>query len=137
MNPTDKEALVESMALAIRDYEGGPGSLNYQLNNPGNFRPSPAGYKAKYGNVRVIDTDTNPSYLYHKGKFACFPTYELGFEYLENHIRNKARQNPNWRLLEFFETYSPTGDNNNPIHYAIFVARRMGVSTSFVMGDLV
>jgi hypothetical protein len=108
--------MLSTFCTAIRDYEGVPGDLNYQNNNPGNVRCSPVGYAAEYGNVLCVDT---PS-----GQFAKFPTYDLGWLYLKNLVRERADQHPTWTIVDFFNVYSPTGDNNHPNDYAAFVARR-------------
>lgn len=119
--------MLDTFCSAIRDYEGKPGDLNYLLNNPGDCRPSPVGYLPKYEPVFIIDTDTNPDYLYHKGKFAKFPSYAIGYEYLENLVHFTATNHPQWTILQFFESYAPTTDGNEPLPYAQFVATRCGV----------
>ena len=130
------QSMLYRFCLAIRDYEGEPGALNYRLNNPGDCRPSPVGYLPKYGNVEIIDTDTDPAYPYHVGKFAKFPTYELGWEYLTEIVKEYAAQNPTQNIIQFFQHYAPSSDNNNPTHYGIFVARRIGVDASWQIGGL-
>lgn len=125
-----------SFCEAIRDYEGRPGDLNYQLNNPGDCRCSPVGYLPKYGLVRCIDTNTNPAYLFHKGKFAMFPTYELGWEYLLNMVHVMAANHSSWSIVDFFAHYSPTSDGNAPNKYAEWVADRLGVSTATTLSQL-
>jgi hypothetical protein len=113
---------------AIRDFEGKPGDLNYQLNNPGDCRPSPVGYLPKYEPVEIIDTDTDPRYPYHIGKFAKFPTYELGWEYLQAMVHMMATNHPNWTLIDFFNHFAPASDgSNDPNQYAKFVANRLSV----------
>lgn len=121
---------------SIRDYEGAPGDLNYQLNNPGDCRPSSVGYLAKYGNVQIVDTDTNPAYLFHKGKFAKFPTYELGWEYLLALVLGRANLHPEWTILDFFSVYSPSSDGNSTTAYAQNVATRCGVTICTTLGQL-
>ncbi len=116
------------MCLAIRDYEGAPGDLNYQNNNPGNCRCSAVGYAPYYGTVLCVDTTS--------GKFAKFATYDLGWHYLLNLVKERAIANPTWSLVQFFESYAPAADKNNPTHYAIFVAKRMGVTTDWQLSNL-
>lgn len=128
--PPDKSSNLVRFCTSIRDYEGRPGSLNYQLNNPGDCRPSPVGYLPKYGLVEIIDTNTDPRYLYHKGKFAKFPTYALGWEYLLNMVHFTAANHPAWTLYDFFAHYAPTKDGNSPKPYAENVAKRCGISPS-------
>ena len=113
---------------ALTNYEGVPGDLNYQLNNPGDCRPSPVGYLPKYQPVVIIDTDTNPQYLYHKGSFAMFPSWAIGWEYLQNLILNWATLHPTWTFLDFFNSYSPSTDGNAPAAYAAAIAKECGVT---------
>lgn len=135
--PQSQISLLEKFCTAIRDFEGAPGDLNYQLNNPGDCRPSPSGYLSKYEPVEIIDTDTNQQYLYHRGKFAKFPTYELGWEYLLALVEEMAKSHSQWTILDFFSDYSPSSDGNQPSLYALFVARRCGVETDCLMSKII
>lgn len=128
--------MIDTLCAGIRDYEGAPGDLNYQLNNPGDCRPSPVGYLPKYGDVITIDTDTDPAYPFHKGKFSKFPTYAQGWEYLQNLFLNWATLHPSWTLLELMQNYSPSSDGNAPAAYAAFLAKRCNVSVSITLQDL-
>ncbi len=121
MNTT--KATLNNFCLAIRDHEGSPGDLNYKNNNPGNFRCSSVGYAPKYGNVLCVDTKS--------GKFAKFPTYELGWLYLQNIVKERIQKYPEWTFIDFFSNYAPSVDDNNPVLYAKFVAFRCGVGTDF------
>lgn len=121
---------------ALRDYEGKPGDLNYQLNNPGDCRPSPVGYLPRYQPVEIIDTDTDPRYPYHVGKFAKFPSYEVGWQYLENMVQTMAENHPVWTILDFFTHFAPSGDRNDPNAYAENVAGRCGVSPTTTLQAL-
>ena len=114
------------LATGIRDYEGLPGALNYQLCNPGDCRPSPEGYLPKYEPVVIVDTDTDPAYPYHKGKFAKFPSYAIGWTYLLNLLRNMIENHPNWTLNELMAAYAPATDANEPLAYAANLGRRLG-----------
>ena len=118
------------LATGIRDYEGGPGDLNYQLNNPGDCRPSPYGYLPKYEPVTIINTDTNPNYPYHKGSFAMFPTYAVGWTYLLNLLKNMIQMHPNWTLNDLMSAYAPSTDGNAPTAYGEFLGQRLGVDSS-------
>jgi hypothetical protein len=119
-NPTPQSPtapdLLTTFCEAIRDYEGSPGDLNYQNNNPGNCRCSPVGYAAEYGNVLCVETAS--------GKFAKFPTYALGWLYLKNLVDGRIKANPSWTFFDFFRVYSPRADSNDPSAYAEFVAKR-------------
>lgn len=129
-------SMLERFATAIRDFEGKPGDLNYMLNNPGDCRPSPVGYLAKYQPVEIVDTDTDPNYPYHVGKFAKFPTYELGWEYLLNLIQYRAELHPDWTILEFFQNYAPSTDKNPTLQYAETVAGQCGVAVTCTLKEL-
>lgn len=130
-----KHPMLLKCAIAIRDYEGAPGDLNYQLNNPGDCRPSKVGYLPVYGNVEIINTNTDPRYPFHKGNFAKFPTYNQGWLYLLRTLETKAQTHPSWTLYEFIadpqEGFSPAADGNNCMHYAIFLAKRLGVTVDW------
>lgn len=114
---------LEKFCLAIRDFEGKPGDLNYKNNNPGNVRCSPVGYLPKYGNVKCVNN------------FAVFPTYALGWEYLNNLVHFIAVSHPTWTILDFFKSYAPP--STNPTRkYAIFIADRLGVPVSTTLNNL-
>jgi hypothetical protein len=71
---------ITKWAEAIKQHEGWfIGSRSYRNNNPGNFKFSPVGYRSIYGTVGKDD----------KG-FAIFPTYELGWTYLVNSLKNQC-----------------------------------------------
>ena len=131
-------SMLETFCGAIRDYEGKPGDLNYMLNNPGDVRPSPVGYLPMYEPVVIVDTDTSTIYPFHKGKFAKFPTYEIGWEYLMNLVHYTATIHPDWTILDYFSHYAPTSDGNAPLPYADYVATACGCtvdnSLQFLLG---
>ncbi len=119
-----KKDMLATFCTAIRDYEGQPGDLNYKNNNPGNFRCSPVGYLPKYGNVRCVN------------HFAVFPSYELGWEYLEASVMHWASLHPTWTIFDFFSHYAPPSDNNPTLTYAANVAGKCGVPVSTRLKDL-
>jgi len=135
--PPAPTSMLEEFCTAIRDYEGKPGDLNYMLNNPGDCRPSPDGYLAKYEPVEIIDTNTNPHYLFHKGSFAKFPSYAIGWEYLVNLVSHTIFMHPNWTFVDFFNHYAPSSDANNPNAYAAYVAGRLAVPKTYQIKLLV
>lgn len=115
--------LLDLMCAAITDYEGGPADLNHRNLNPGNIRSWPT------------QIGTN------KG-FAVFRSWEEGMSALRQLITLAAMgktqsYKPTMSLLEFFEKYAPGSDNNHPLAYAKFVARRMGVDITFQIKNLV
>ena len=119
------EPMLDTFCKAIRDFEGVPGDLNYRNCNPGNCRCSPVGYLPKYGNVKCSP-----------GGFAIFPTYELGWEYLQALVHHRAELHPEWTVLDFFKVYAPAGDNNPTEKYAKYVAARCGVIPTTKLKDL-
>lgn len=123
-----KTPMLDTFCTAIRDFEGVPGDLNYTNNNPGNCRCSSVGYLAKYGNVLCVDT---PS-----GKFAKFPTYELGWEYLQNTVLSWTNLHPTWTILDFFAHYAPASDKNPTTAYAKNVAVKCDVPVETTLQDL-
>lgn len=104
-------------ALAIKDYEGGPGDLNHRLNNPGNIRSV-------------------------KGPFLKFKTWEEGWNALLDYLTRAATgkhkaYKPEFTLEQFFRVYAPIADKNNPVAYAKYVAKRLGVPTSEKIKNLI
>jgi len=127
---TDKAVLLDDFCDAIKKHEGWfLGSRIQRNNNPGNCRFSSEGYLTKYGNVK---RDTQ--------NFAIFPSYELGWLYLQNLILHKAKQHPNWTISTFFadedEGYAPVSDGNNSLRYADVVRTRMGVDPLWTLRNL-
>lgn len=131
----EKEYLLDSMLDAVEEFEGfyAPeqhprypnGTRSWRNMNPGNL---------KYAKQpKAIGKDD-------KG-FAKFRTYADGREALANMILNAARgksrvYKPTMTLAQFFSTYAPSTDHNNPAAYANYVAKQMGVATSFVISNL-
>lgn len=122
--PMPKPAMLDTFCTALRDFEGKPGDLNYKNNNPGNFRCSPVGYLAKYGAVKCV------------GNFAVFPSYELGWEYLQASVLHWATLHPTWTIFDFFSHYAPPSDNNPTLTYASNVAGKCGVPVSTTLQNL-
>lgn len=109
---------LDSLCNAIKVYEGWfEGSRSFRNNNPGNCKFSPVGYLPKYGEVKR-----------DKDNFAIFSSYEIGWEYLQNLVKEKCKKHPDWNLVSFFKEYAPDNDGNNSTNYASWVAKRMGVS---------
>jgi len=122
---------IELWADAIKQHEGWyKGSRSYRNNNEGNFKYNPSGYRSIYG---AVGRDADG--------FAIFPTYALGRLYLINFLTaaasGKSRvYRPDMSLYEFFSTYAPSQDHNDPKHYAEVVAERMGVEPSVIIKTL-
>lgn len=128
-----KEALLNGLCLAIKEMEGwfppSPkypnGSKSWRNNNPGNTKYSTKGYLSKYEPVKKDATG-----------FAVFKDYATGWLYLKNLVLSKAKANPNWDLLDFASNWAPASDNNNPVAYSDFLAKKMGVSTTWMLKNL-
>ena len=120
------KATLENLCLALRDFEGKPGDQNYRLNNPGNCRYNEGGYLPMYG---VVGRSKNG--------FAIFETYEIGWLYLKNMIKNQIKKNPTWTLRDFIYNYAPPEDENPTENYGRFLGKRLGVDMSFPLKDLV
>lgn len=121
---------IEEWAYAVKDYEGyikpgekGPngmvypeGSAAYRNNNPGNLRGS------KYPHTMV-------------GGFCKFATYDIGWQALVFQLtiacdgRSQVYK-PTMSLFDFYRKYAPTGDNNVPDSYALYIASRLKVNPS-------
>ena len=112
-----KGTLMDKWADAIQQHEGWyPGSRSYRNNNPGNI---------KYiGQKRAIGSD---------GTFCVFASYEDGraelIDLLTRASSGKSSlYSPEMNLIEFYNRYAPSSDNNNPNAYAKAVASFMGIS---------
>jgi len=120
--PEPSKATLTNLCRAIEIMEGS----NPAIHNPGNCRYSQEGYAAIYGHVGKTPAG-----------FAIFKDYATGWLYLQNLIRLKRKNHPNWTLLDLFKNYAPQADDNDPVHYASFVAKRMGVNSDFQLKNLV
>lgn len=118
--PKPPPKLLIPFCAAIQDYEGYfKGSRSYRNNNPGNLR-----FEAQPG--------TN-------GKdaqgFAIYTTYQAGWISLVTMISNAASgkssvYQPSMTILQFFDKYAPSSDSNDPHAYALYVAKRIGVTAA-------
>lgn len=92
------------------------GSPSYRNKNPGNIR--------YVGQKRAIGRD--------KSNFCIFATYDDGYRELKDMLvracsGKSTSYSPEMTLLQFYEKYAPSSDNNFPRNYALFVAKRIGV----------
>lgn len=122
--PMPTKSMLDTFCTALMNFEGKPGDLNYLNNNPGNVRCSPVGYLAKYGNVKCVN------------RFAKFPTFELGWEYLLATVHHRAVLHPDWTILDFFQQWAPPSDNNPTHIYAQTVADKCGVPVTTTLKEL-
>ena len=87
----------------------------------------------------------NPGALRSKsGPFLKFKTYEEGFEALLDYLKRAATgqhkaypKGGEHTLLEFQKIYSPSNDHNDPLKYAQFVAKRVGIDITTKIKTLV
>lgn len=120
------EHTIVNFCTAISVYEGsalnpntGKPDLNHINNNPGNCVYSLEGYLPKYGDVK------------QNGRFAVFPTWDLGMLYLENLTKQHIFAHPQWTIYDFFANfYAPSSDGNNPTMYSAWVAERVGLNNT-------
>lgn len=114
--PVQNTSTLINFCLAIRDFEGKPGDLNYKNNNPGNLRSN-------------------------SGPFMKFTTYEEGFRALMDYVirvrdGNHKAYPKNPTIRRFFSIYAPSADNNNPLLYAQTVAKKVGLSIDDTLSKL-
>ena len=115
--------------MAIQKHEGYfPGSASYRNNNPGNFRCSSL-VIGEFGATKCVNN------------LAVFPTYEKGLAALKQFLVYACtNQLKNYKstmsLLEFYQRYAPSSDNNNPKNYASAVAKDLGVTIDTKIGTL-
>lgn len=112
--------LMGKWADAIQTHEGWySGSRSYRNNNPGNL---------KYvGQARATGKDS--------GGFCIFATYADGRQELIDLLTRAASgkssyYRPEMTLVDFYNVYAPSSDNNNPNAYAVAVAKSMGISVN-------
>ena len=121
-----QSTFLSTFCTAIKEYEGwSPNTRSYRNNNPGNCRYSTQGYLAVY---QPVQKDSEG--------FAVFKDYSTGWLYLQNLVRGKITKNPSWDFNDFFASYAPTTDNNNPTAYAKFVAARCQADTAVKLSTL-
>lgn len=114
-----KERRLRVWADAIVAYEN---IADKTLNNPGAMRFSPFQAGTRNG-------------------FAYFNTYQDGYNALLYQLRiavngTSTVYKPTDTLLEFFSKYSPVSDGNDPYHYAVYVADRIGVPVDTQIKDI-
>ena len=125
--PTQNDTLatLTNFCAKIADYEGGVNDLNHRNNNPGNCVYNLDGYLPKYGDVK------------QNGRFAVFPTWDLGMLYLENLVKQKAFQHPTWTIYDYFAlSHAPASDGNDPLLYATTVSKEIGVTNDYLIINL-
>ena len=114
-----RKSRIREWALAIQEYEGYGTQWAFTITK--NFNP---------GAIRSKN-----------GSFLKFDTYQEGFNYLADYLTRAATgkhdaYKPKFTLSRFFEVYSPTEDNNNPLAYAEFVAKKLSVEINIQIKEL-
>lgn len=103
---------LEAFCFAIMQFEGfRPGTKSWRHRNPGNLRTSKLAYVVREG-------------------YAVFESFEKGWAALLFDVGAKFRGKPytttglgpDSTILQFFEKYAPSADNNHPAIYAKYVA---------------
>lgn len=100
--------------------------------NPGNYKFFYGDYAPVYGAVKRS-----------VGGFAMFPTLQQGQLYAINCTKGVIKHHPELTILTYlggdkdWSGYAPSGDNNNPLEYATFIAKGLEVGITFLMKDLV
>ena len=116
------KATLTNMCKSIALIEG----ANPANHNPANARYYSDGYAPYYGHVGMSP-----------GGFAMFANDELGWHYLHEMVKGKILKHPEWTLLDFFSSYAPVEDDNDPVHYSQVVAKAIGVdNTTFKIKDI-
>lgn len=109
---------IESFCWAIRAMEGFyPGSRAWRNCNPGNLRPTSKRQKSD-GGYRIFDS-------FEKGWAALVRDVTAKFR---GRPYTRTKLGPDSTILQFFQVWAPSSDNNKPRQYAEFVAKQMSVS---------
>lgn len=113
---------LEAVADSIERFEGwDPKTRSYVNRNSGNLRLS------LHPDAGVAIYPVDP------GGYTIFPDRSTGYNALLRDLRAKfSGQNshglgPASTLLSMMEIYSPSSDSNNPLEYAKFIARWVGI----------
>lgn len=119
----EPKTMFDRLCQAITEYEGGPGDKNHRNNNPGNFRFQNRGYRSLYGLV-----------TYDGDYFAVFKTWDLGMLYMRNSIIKEIEKHPTWTILDYIALdHAPAKDGNDPVAYAKYIAKQLGVTVDHPM----
>ena len=92
------------------------GARNERNNNPGNMKYGPNAIK-----LGATGKDS--------GGFAIFPSMAVGFQAMQNLLGQYGSQGTD-TVSGIVSRWAPAKDHNNPVAYANFVAKQMGVTTS-------
>ncbi len=93
--------------------------LAFRNNNPGNLR-----FIGQAGATQG------------EGGFAKFDTPQDGYNALVNDITSKVNSGLYSNLQDMMSKYAPASDNNDPVAYANFIAKNLGVSSTTPLSKL-
>lgn len=117
---TQQKTLLEKFCDAIQEFEGwNTTSRSFRNKNPGNLK-----YTSLTKELGAVSCDVN--------NYAIFKNEESGYNALNYFVRlaceNKLKDyKSNMTIWQFFIVYAPSRDNNNPLKYALFVAKETGL----------
>jgi len=119
---------VSNFAAAIQDYEGYvPSSRSYRNCNPGNLR-----FTELTSQLGATGKDADG--------FCIFPTYQVGLAALCKFIvlakSDKLKEYHNCTIKSFFQAYAPSGDRNDPLAYAAYVALKIGAKVDDMLKNI-
>lgn len=144
---------IDLWCSAIEKMEGS----NPLWNNPGNLRyvgqKNISAIWDHSNKIKITDPSKFPNYV-NKNSFCIFPSYAVGYKSLRDMLVRactglSSNYIPDMTLYEFYAGvpdkskygkviygYAPENDNNQPNHYAEFVANIIGVSPATKIKDL-
>lgn len=108
--------------------------LNDLYDSRTNSSPVISDAEARYEKFKSL---AQPQGIYHSstsGNFQSFATPQEGRNALLNQLnlyqtgQTKNPVHPNSTLLQAMQVYAPAADRNDPVHYAKFIADKIGVS---------
>lgn len=132
---------IPAWARAIQNHEGYLTPVQYPPNGSRSYRNhSPANFK--------IPTSVLTAYMKKLGangvdaqNFVTFPNYQTGFDALCTFLIDACNDKlssyqSSMTLLQFFEKYAPSSDNNDPLRYARTVADAVGATVNTKISEL-
>jgi hypothetical protein len=129
----EPQSILIPFCQAIAIYEGAtePGTRPYRNCNPGDLR-WPYGKPYPWGATGIDDA-----------YFLIFPNFQTGFNALVGMVERAASGHsriyrPDMTIVEFFNEFAPSSDNNNPDKYAEWVGEHIGVDpTVYKISNLI
>lgn len=135
------ETSITKWALAIQTHEGYLNATQYPPNGSRSFRNnSPANFKLVGGVLTEYMKKLGATGL-DAGGFVKFPAYEVGFKALCTFLMDACNDKltsykGTMTLLQFFQKYAPSSDNNDPLRYAQTVAKKVGATVDTQIKNL-